>query len=208
VIVAAGLVVAACDSGSSSGNTSSSSTAPTSGGTNSSTSATTAYARSKATIIGSSTDVAVNPAVSAALKQAGVTVTAVAPATARTTLLFPVSGGQIMVATLTGTVHHSGGLTFRHGGKSVTLTNLVINTKTKRLTAVVGGRSMPVFGLNLASPTGASGGHSTVVASNIKLTVLSPAAIALNSGLGVRTFRTGLNFGLATLIVSYARGHR
>jgi len=152
--------------------------------------------------------VVVNPAVSAALKHAGVTITAIAPASAKAALLFPVSGGQIVVATLAGTVHHSGGLTFRHGGKSVTLTNLVINTKTKHLTAMVGGRSMPVFGLNLASPTGASGGHSTVVASNIKLTVLSPAATALNSGLGVRTFRTGLNFGLATLIVSYARGHR
>jgi hypothetical protein len=47
-----------------------------------------------------------------------------------------------------------------------------------------------------------------VVASNIKLTVLSPAAAALNSGLGVRTFRTGLSFGVATLTVAYARGHR
>ena len=123
-------------------------------------------------------------------------------------LLFPVSGGQIVVATLTGTVRHSGGLTFRHGGKSVALTNLIINTKTKHLTAMVGGRSMPVFGLDLASPAGASRRHTTVVASNIKLTVLSPAATALNSGLGVRTFRTGLIFGVATLTVTYARGHR
>jgi hypothetical protein len=67
---------------------------------------------------------------------------------------------------------------------------------------------MPVFGLDLASPTGASRRHSIVVASNIKLTVLSPAAAALNSGLGVRTFRTGLSFGVATLTVAYARGHR
>jgi hypothetical protein len=67
---------------------------------------------------------------------------------------------------------------------------------------------MPVFGLNLASPTGASTRHSTVVASNIKLTVLQPAATALNSGLGVRTFGTGLSFGVATLTVAYAPGHR
>jgi hypothetical protein len=146
--------------------------------------------------------------VSAALKHAGITLTAIAPATGKTALLFPVSGGQIVVATLAGTVQHSGGLTFRHGGKSVTVSNLVINTKTEHLTAMVGGRSMAVFGLDLASPAGTSSRPSTVVASNIKLTVLSPAAAALNSGLGVRMFRTGLNFGLATLIVSYARGHR
>jgi hypothetical protein len=146
--------------------------------------------------------------VSAALKHAGITITAIAPAKAKATLLFPVSGGQIAVATLAGTVDHTGGLTFRHGGKSVTLTNLVINTTTKRLTAIVGGRSMPVFGLDLASPMGASSRHSIVVASNIKLIVLSPAAAALNRGLGVRTFRTGLSFGVATLTVAYARGHR
>ena len=234
VLVAAGLAVTACSGGSagtsgSSGTSSSggsgtsrATSAPTAGaggstpagspaatsGPSPSPPATSRYRPARATVIGKSTDVVVNPAVSAALKHAGITITAIAPATAKAALLFPVSGGQIVVATLTGTVRHSGGLTFRHGGKSVALTNLIINTKTKHLTAMVGGRSMPVFGLDLASPAGASRRHTTVVASNIKLTVLSPAATALNSGLGVRTFRTGLIFGVATLTVTYARGHR
>ena len=234
VLVAAGLAVAACSGGSAgtsssagSGGSGGSGTSPAAsaptagaggstpasspaatGGTSPGPPATSRYRPARATVIGKSTDVVVNPAVSAALKQAGVTITAIAPATAKAALLFPVSGGQIVVATLAGTVQHSGGLTFRHGGKSVTLTNLIINTKTKHLTATVGGRSMPVFGLDLASPAGASRRHTTVVASNIKLTVLSPAATALNSGLGVRTFRTGLSFGVATLTVTYARGHR
>ena len=201
VMVAAGLVVAACSSGSSS------STAATSG-TSSSTSATTTYAPAQATVIGKSTDVVVNPAVSAALKQAGIAVTAIAPATAKTTLLFPVSGGQIVVATLAGTVDHTGGLIFSHSGKSVTLSTFVINTNTKRLTANVGGRSQPIFDLNLASLKRASGPHGAVVASHIKLTVTSRAATALNSGLGVSTFKAGMNFGIATLVVAYARGHR
>ena len=170
--------------------------------------ATATYAPSQATVVGKSTDVVVNPAVSAALRHAGTTVTAVAPATAKTTLLFPVSGGQIVVATLVGTVDHTGGLTFSHSGKSVRLTNFVINTNTKQLTATVGGQSLPVFDLNLASPKRASGPHGTVVASNIKLTVTSKAATALNSGLGVSTFTDGMNFGIATLTVAYARGHR
>jgi hypothetical protein len=155
-----------------------------------------------------STDVVINPAVSAALKNAGISVTAVAPATGKTTLLFPVSGGQIMVATLVGTVDHAGGLTFSHGGKSVTLTNFVINTNTKQLTGTIGGQSMPIFGLNLSSHMRASGPHGILVANNVKLTIISPAAAALNSGVGVSTFKAGMNFGVATLTVAYARGHR
>ena len=201
VMVAAGLVVAACSSGSSG------STRATSG-TSSSTPATITYAPAQATVTGKSTDVVVNPSVSAALKQAGVAVTAIAPATAKTTLLFPVSGGQIVVATLAGTVDHTGGLIFSHSGKSVALSTFVINTNTKRLTATVGGRSQPIFDLNLASLKRASGPHGAVVASHIKLTVTSRAATALNSGLGVSTFKAGMNFGIATLVVAYARGHR
>ena len=68
--------------------------------------------------------------------------------------------------------------------------------------------SVPIFDLNLASPKHASGPHGTVVASNIKLTVTPQAATALNSGLGVSTFKAGMNFGIATLTVAYARGHR
>jgi hypothetical protein len=203
--VAAGLVVAACGSGSNGDNFSRSSAAT--GGTSSGRSATVTYAPGKATVIGKSTHVVINPAVSAALKHAGVTLTPIAPATAKATLLFPVSGGQITVATLAGTVDHTGGLTFRHSGKSITVTNLVVNTKTQHLTASVGGKSMPIFDLNLASPNRTGGPHSAVV-SDIKLTVLSRAATTLNSGLGVSTFKVGMNFGIATLNVTYARGHR
>ena len=207
VMVAAGLVVAACGSGSSGSNTSTGGTAATSS-TSPGTWAKITYASARATVIGKSTDVVVNPAVSAALRHAGITVTAVAPATAETTLLFPVSGGQIVIATLAGTIDHTGGLTFRHGGKSVTLTSFVINTNTRRLTATVSGVSVPVFDLNLASSRHAGGPHGTVIASNIKLKVTTQTATTLNSGLGVSTFKAGMKFGIASLTVAYAGGHR
>lgn len=194
VIVAAGLVVAACGTATN--------------GTSSSTPPTTTYAPAQATVIGTSTDVVIDPAVSAALKDAGISVTAVAPATGKTTLLFPVSGGQIVVATLVGTVVHAGGLTFSHGAKSITLTNFVINTSTKQLTGTIGGQSMPIFGLNLPSHMPSSGPQGSLVESNVKLTVISQAAAALNSGVGLSTFKAGMNFGVATLTVAYARGHR
>lgn len=206
VIVAAGLVVVAC-SNPASGNASNSNTSATSG-TTSSTSAMTKYVSAKATAIGGSTAILLDPAVSAALERASITVTAIAPATRKTTLRFPVSGGQIVVATLAGVVDHTGGLTFRHSVKSATLTNFVINTSTRQLTATVGGQSMPIFDLTLPSPQPAGGSHRTVVASHIKLTVTSQAAIALNSGLGVTIFLAGMNFGIATITVAYARGHR
>jgi hypothetical protein len=201
VIVAAGLIVAACGGSSSSG------TAATSGA-NSSTPTTTKYVPAKATVIGKSTAVVVSPALSAALKHASVTVTAVAPATAARTLRFPVSGGQITVKTLAATVDHTGGLTFRHGGKSVKLIHFIINTQAKQLTAAVGGQSMPVFDLNHARPKHVDSRHGTVVASNIKLTVTPQAATSLNSDLGVTTFKAGMNFGIARLTVTYAHGHR
>ena len=144
----------------------------------------------------------VNPKVSASIKHAGITVSGVAPATAKTTWLFPVSGGQIVVATLVGTVDHTGGLTFSHSGKSVTLTNPVVNTSSKQLTATVNGQTVPIFNLNLASLKRASGPRGTVVASNIKLSVTSQAASTLNNGLGVSTFKNGMNFGIATLTVA------
>lgn len=206
VMVAAGLVVAACGSGSNDSNTSSSSTAATSG-TSTNMSATTTYAPGKATVIGKSTDIAVSPAMSAALKQVGITLTAVAPARGNAALRLPVSGGQVVVSTLAGTVDHTGGLAFSHRGKGVTLTNFVIKTKTKHLNAILGRRSMRIFDLNLASPKRGSGRHGTIVES-IKLTVTPHAATALNSGLGVSTFKAGQNFGIATLTLSYARGHR
>ena len=150
----------------------------------------------------------VTSALKLSFKQADIAVTAVAPATAKTTLLLPISGGQIVLPTLAGTVDHTGALTFSRSRRSVTLAKFVLNTTTKQLTATVRRQSMPVFDLNLASLRRASGPHGTFTASNVALTVTPQAATLLNSGLGVRAFEGGMNFGIAALAVAYARGHR
>jgi hypothetical protein len=108
----------------------------------------------------------------------------------------------VVVTSLAGTIDHSGGLTLSHAGKSVTLTSFIVNTETKQLTATAGGQSLPVFDLNLASIKRANGPNGTVIASNIGLNLTEQAASALNSGLGVSTFKAGLNFGIATLTVA------
>ena len=108
LIGAAALAAAACGSSSSSSTTPSASGTATAS-TSSSKSATTTTASAPATVVGKKTDVVVNPKVSASLKHAGVTVSAVAPATAKTTSVFPSNGGQIVVATLVGTVNRHRG---------------------------------------------------------------------------------------------------
>ncbi len=196
VIAVAALGVAACGS--------SSSSSKASGRTTFRTSSTTSSASAPVMVIGRSTSVIVNPAITAELKHAAITITAVAPATTKThktVLIFPANDGQIVVATVAGTVDDTGGLTFSHDSKSVKLTTLIVDTTTKQLTAEVGGQRVALFDLNLASLKRASGPKGTVVASDIKLTVTSQAASTLNSGLGVSTFKAGQSFGVVTLTV-------
>ena len=197
VTAAAVLSVAAC------GSSSSSSTTKTGTAANSST--TTAATSAPATVVGRSTVLTVNPKITTKLKNAGITVAAVAPATTKThktVFAFPTTGGQIAIATVTGTVNDTGGLTFSHNGKSVKLTNFIVDTSTKQLTAEVNGKREPIFALNLASLKHVSAPHGTVVASNIKLTVTSQAANTLNTDLGVSTFTANQNFGIVTLTIA------
>jgi hypothetical protein len=138
----------------------------------------------------------------ATLKTGAINIAPRRPATAAKNVLgFPISGGRIVGATFAGTLNHTGGLTFRHHAKSVTLNHFVINTHTKQVSASVRGKSLPIFDLNLASLKRVSERHRTIVATNIKLTVTSNAARALNRGLGVTTFNGAQHFGSAILIV-------
>lgn len=188
LFVAVALGVAACGSSSSSSTTSSTPT-------------TTAAA--PAQIVGKSTTVVLNPATAQILKASGITLAPIAPASAKKGLLvFPESGGHIVVATLTGTVEHTGGLMLSHNGKSVQLTDFVVNTATSQITAKVSGQSVPIFDLNLASVKRATGTNGTLLASNIVLTLTSQAATVLSSGLEATIPNAGLPFGVATLTIA------
>jgi hypothetical protein len=71
------------------------------------------------------------------LKHQEITVSAVAPAAVQTTWVFPASCGHIVASTLTGTVEGTGGFTLSHGGQSVRLTNFILDTPSRRLTALL-----------------------------------------------------------------------
>jgi hypothetical protein len=192
VLVALGM--AAC--GSSSKTTSSAGTTATgaSGATNAAT--------GSGVLVGKQTSVALNPATSQLLKENQVVVTAVAPATYRTTLLFPVSGGNVAVATAAGAIDHTGGVKLSHAGKSVQVTSFIIETSTKQVTALISGQRLPIFALATSSEKRQTGTGGTIVEGGLKFTLIEGAATALNSALGVSAFKKGQVFGTATLTLA------
>ncbi|HMD57167.1 MAG TPA: hypothetical protein VKG82_06815 [Solirubrobacteraceae bacterium] len=153
-------------------------------------------------VVGKSTTVTLNPATVQLLSQNGITITAVAPAKATKVLVFPVTGGHISVTTFAGSIEQSGGITLAHGGRSVQLTNFVLNTESKQITAVVGGMRVPIFDLNLAAIRRASGPNGTLLASDIKLVVTEEAASSLDGLLGVTGLKAGQDFGVATITLA------
>jgi hypothetical protein len=146
--------------------------------------------------------VALNPEIVTLFKEHGITVTAVAPATYRKTLAWPISGGRIALATATGTIDHTGGVKLSHGEKSVTLTTFIIDTSTKQVTALVAGKRIPVFALNTGSEKQETRTGGTTVLSGLKMTVTEQAATTVNSALGVSAFEAGQVFGVATLTLA------
>jgi hypothetical protein len=188
------LAVGASACGSSSNSTTSATAA--------STAATTPAVPGSVPVVGTSTAVTVYPVDKQILANSGVTITPIAPATAKGALVFPVSGGQVTVATLSGTLQHTGGLKFTRGGKSVEMTSFIIDTTKKQVTALVNGMRVPILDLSLASVKRASGPNGTVIASGITLTVTPQTASILNTGLEVELFQAGLPFGVATVTVA------
>jgi hypothetical protein len=115
------------------------------------------------------------------LKKAGITVTAVKPTKIKgSKATFTVTGGEIEAATGSGSITHSGGLKVKWGKKSVTLKSITVSTKTKSLSAKIGGKTVKIATLSGVSATRLGFGNS-IVAKKVKLT--AAGAKALNSKL-------------------------
>lgn len=115
---------------------------------------------------------------------------------------FPITGGRVDAATLAGYIDHSGGLRFVNAadGNTLTLTNFRIRiSQNPGLTAEVNrDPSVRVRILNLDL------GNAKVVkqaprvwVGNVKATLTSAAASALNDALGVSFFTKGITLGTA-----------
>ena len=153
-------------------------------------------------LVGKQTSVALNPAISILFRENQIVATAVAPATYHHTLLWPVSGGHVAIATVAGTIEHTGGIRLSHAGKSVEVTRFLVDTSTDQVTALVGGQRLPIFAINTSEAKHQTGTGGTILESGLKFTLTEQGASALNGGLGVSAFKAGQIFGTATLTLA------
>ena len=126
------------------------------------------------TLTGEATRLTLDGGVADALGAVGVDLTAsggaqVETAGGTTTFTFPVTGGQATVdpagsPRFTGNVEHEGGLQLSALGRNVTADQLVIDGEQEQLTAMVGGRRVPLLPL-VTDPQITSGDDEQVTVS-------------------------------------------
>jgi hypothetical protein len=133
---------------------------------------------------GSTTTVTLNGGLFNKLKKAGVKVQGVSPATAKgKTVTIPVEalGSKFDPATNQGVLFHEGGIKFKKGKKTVSVTALELSTATSSLTGKLGGKVLKVAAVSGVSSTRVGFG-STIAVASMKLT--GKAAKELNKKLG------------------------
>ena len=127
------------------------------------------------------TTLTINSSFNKSAKNAGIKIAAVKPSKIKgTKATFAVTGGEIEAASGSGSVSHSGGLKITWGKKSVTLKSLTLSSKTKSLSAKIGGKTVKLATLGGLSMARLGFGNS-IAAKQVKLT--SAGANALNSKL-------------------------
>ncbi len=159
------------------------------------------------TLTGVSTSVDLDPGTAQVLADNNVTVEPVTPATApteggTTTVSFPISEGYVAIypqsepAFIRGTFSHTGGLKFTAGGKSLELTEFIVNPGTSTLTATVNGKSaaqvLDLDGTNVQVSQGENG-ETRLDGTIAELS--QTGADALNEFFGVSIFEQGIPLG-------------
>ena len=178
-------------------------------------SASTATKSAQVRLTGGETTVTTAPGIATTLLGNGIVPIATLPGTAGAQLgggvavrfAFPVTGGWLNTAKLTGTIWHKGGILFADvpAGKQIAVSDFVINVHQGVLTAAVNGNPkvrVPLLRLNLAHARIHAGRHYVQV-SGIVVTLTSTAASALNGTFGTTLFKPGLEFGTASTLLRF-----
>jgi len=167
-------------------------------------------------LTGGDTSVTTAPGIATALLSHGIVPLAVLPGTEGASIsggnvavrfTFPVTGGWVNLATLHGTIYHSGGILFiaPSTGKQIEVSNFVISVHQGVLSAEVNGNPsvrVPLLNLSLAHAK-VHTSRKTVQISGIVLTLTSAAASALDSTFGTTLFTAGLELGTASTTLHY-----
>ena len=162
---------------------------------------------------GVSTSVDLDPATAKVLADNKVTVAPVEPATVSTSggttaVSFPISEGYVAVHPasepnyIRGAFSHTGGLRFSAGGKSLTVTDFVVNPGTSTLSATVEGRSvakiLDLDGTNVK--VSQDGGNTRLDGTVAKLS--QTGADALNKTFNVSLFKAGIPLGVVHVVAT------
>jgi hypothetical protein len=145
------------------------------------------------------TTLALNAATAKVLTANGVSVAPASEARSGSTgISFPIRGGLLKAANLHGFITHDGGLTFRAGGKCLTVRDFTISTTKGTLTGYAdeAHARITILDLSLAHAK-VSAGKKKVLVSNVTATLDGSAAKALNSYFSTKLFTEGLPIGTA-----------
>jgi hypothetical protein len=170
------------------------------------------------TLKGASTSVDLDPATAKVLADNKVSVAPVSPATVSqnggtTTVSFPITQGFVSVYPTTepsyirGAFSHSGGLTFSAGGKSLQVTDFIVNPGTSTLSATVGGSGAVAQILDLDGTNvkiSQDGAQTRLDGTVAKLS--ATGADALNKTFGVSLFKAGIPLGVVHVVATGTPG--
>ena len=120
---------------------------------------------------------------------------------------FPVTGGRVNPARLTGTIRHRGGILFTNvppNGSTIKLSRFRISLTSKRLSAIVSSVGMRVTVAKLSfSHARFSIGRSHVKVRRIGVHLTTAGADALDSALGTSLFTPGMKIATARTLVRF-----
>jgi len=129
-----------------------------------------------------------------------------------TTVSFPITEGYVGVYPtsqpnyIRGTFSHSGGLKLTAGGKSLDLTDFIVNPGTSSLTATVAGKSAaPVLDLDGTNLKVTKDGANTRLDGTIAK-ISQTGADALNKTFGVSLFKGGIPLGVVHVVANGTAG--
>ena len=155
--------------------------------------------RSRITIEGGDTRLAVDAGAGAALASLGVELDLVGPAAVRDgALAFPIVRG-VLRDDLAGQIAHRGGIRLSAGGREIVLRRFVVDTVRGVLTARTGGIRIDLLKLDLSAPQVTPVGMDDLRIANVPGRLTKTAADALNATFGVTAFSEDLVLGVATI---------
>jgi hypothetical protein len=150
------------------------------------------------------TTLALDSAAADALTSLGISAAPIAPAGAGADgLAFPITGGKLTLADLTGKIRHSGGIRLSKDGTNVDLRSFtIVLDADPDLTADIGQR-VSILDLDLSGATVDIDERDVGVA-GVEARLTAAAADALNDAFGTTAFTEGFLLGTATVAASAA----